>query len=294
MILSCLFLPKLRVVLLKPDKNVRGKGKITMRNVTTGNSSIRTANNSIVTTNNNNGSNGNIPKVASPAMRNVENHILITPAASSDTTTKCDLNTSISVKKDTTGSESPLISKPTSRQPSLKSRSTISNRKASINSANIVMDNNDKNQKIMAEDIKMFKEDGEQSRLMETDVESKVSNEKDLILFRRRSKNCDTSTRESSPESYEYLVTLRKVTSRPVSVTSPNSNVNQVRDTIASNQVSRQSSVMSSLNEINLDEEFFNEIKIKEVVEQCFEELSKNRKLSNNQIFLKGWLDFWV
>jgi hypothetical protein len=33
-ILSCLFMPKLRVVLLKPDKNVRSKSKIVMKNST--------------------------------------------------------------------------------------------------------------------------------------------------------------------------------------------------------------------------------------------------------------------
>jgi hypothetical protein len=128
----------------------------------------------------------------------------------------------------------------------------------------------------------------EEIKVSETDTESKISSEKDILLFRRRSKNCEASTRETSPENYDYLVTLRKVMPRPVSATMTNLSRNQVGEGVATTEESRQSSVKSSLNEINLDEEFFNETKIKEVVEHCFEELTRNKKISNNHMFLKG------
>ena len=86
-ILSCLFLPKLRVVLLKPDKNVRGKGKITMRPSTATASNPQSA------------SQGNIKKIGAPPLST--DRLLNTPvisACSSEIKNESSTNSS-SVKK---------------------------------------------------------------------------------------------------------------------------------------------------------------------------------------------------
>ena len=108
------------------------------------------------------------------------------------------------------------------------------------------------------------------------------ANEKDIMVF-RRSKNLDCS-RDSSPESYEYLVTLRKVSAR----TNNQPSQLPVQLNCSLNETSQSSSSVRSMSEINVDEEFFNENTIKEVVEQCFEELSRNKRLSNTYVSLKG------
>lgn len=79
-ILSCLFLPKLRVVLLKPDKNVRGKGKITMRTAANASTAMKSNNATL--------SNINVrPSVASVNIGmkyTAEKLLTITPAGTTD------------------------------------------------------------------------------------------------------------------------------------------------------------------------------------------------------------------
>ena len=115
--------------------------------------------------------------------------------------------------------------------------------------------------------------------------------EKNILLF-KRSRKGDASekqltSRESSPENYEYLVTLRKVSSK-------NSNNSQRMSCVkpdALNSTAVDATVQESneLNEINLDEEYFNENLIKDVVSQCFDELSKNQtKIPMSHVTFKG------
>lgn len=119
-----------------------------------------------------------------------------------------------------------------------------------------------------------------------SDSNSRFENGKDILLV-RRSKNNETS-RDTSPENYEYMVTLRKVPLRSWNQSSTRSStfIQSDRDKTTTEESNRSS--LKSLNEIDVDEEFFNENTIKEVVEQCFDELSKNKKITNTHLYLKG------
>ena len=116
--------------------------------------------------------------------------------------------------------------------------------------------------------------------------------EKNILLF-KRSRKGDASekqltSRESSPENYEYLVTLRKVSSKKGFNNSQR--MSYVKPD-ALNSTAAEAAVQepNELNEINLDEEYFNESLIKDVVSQCFDELSKNQtKIPSSHVTFKG------
>lgn len=324
-ILSCLFLPKLRVVLLKPDKNVRSKSKITMKSTISNNINYKDS----------------TIKVASPVVseRAIINHMK-----------SIDLKTDPStLKKDIELSTSPLISEEKSvGQISAKSQgSFVNSLTSSSNTALIRKDSllprtnnfnkpNDLNLDTKANKLNEFIKESPQSSIRkesfgkksslelaepkemlklqqkteQTDLESSLfsslnqgsltensepenNSEKKILLFRRSKQQTDTSetSRESSPENYEYLITLRKVPS------SSKTSFSQARDStkLRKSASTIRSPSPKSLNEINLDDDLFNETMIRSVVEQCFEELSRNKQISGKHLCVKGkGLDYYI
>lgn len=349
-ILSCLFLPKLRVVLLKPDKNVRSKSKVTMsrNNTSANNSTIRYS-----STNHKDKEMSinsqrikleparesyNLTPAVSVVSTEVKKETPSTPVVSSETD-KSLLTSQHSIKSKSSNRNSLIIKAP-SDKPIIEPAKLVNEQLDATNSTCSIQttcnslkksgtNENDpllqdlnvsefskfstftsrvegtakdsrvsfmdfqksKNQSQIEEEMKQFANHSSSDELqnLNSRAASRV-NEQDIMVF-RRSRNSDRS-RDSSPESYEYLVTLRKVSSRnPSALTANNGNGNRFSAQLNStglNDTIQSSSSLRSMSEINVDEEFFNESTIKEVVEQCFEELSKNKRLSNTHVCLKG------
>ena len=325
-ILSCLFLPKLRVVLLKPDKNVRSKSKITMKSTISSNPTYKDKNSTI--------------KVVSP----ISSERAINPTQSinikmNPSTFKKDIHSTsplISEEKSigqlstksqrsfvnslTSSSNTALILKDSLLTKSIDEKPSKESNKASnglpknILKESIGFENLKKNSLVLAEltekNQQITEPEKKKSELKsdQTDLESSLfsslnqgsltenseaennNSEKKILLFRRSKQQLETSetSRESSPENYEYLITLRKVQS---SSSKSNASFCQVRDSTKlrkSTVGSYRSPSPKSISEIDLDDDFFNETMIRGVVEQCFEELSKNKKITGKRLCVKG------
>lgn len=343
-ILSCLFLPKLRVVLLKPDKNVRSKSKVTMsRNNTSANTStIRysstnpkdkemsvnsqrvkleparesfnlTPGVSVVSTEvkkktpsetdkslltsqqsiKSKSSNRNSLVIKAPTDRPIIEPANLLNEKLDATNSTCSIQTTCnSLNKSGTNENDPLLQDLNVSEFSKFSTFTSRVEGTAKDSRVSFMDfQKNKNQSQIEEEMKQLvnNSSSDKQQNLNSRAASRV-NEQDIMVF-RRSRNSDRS-RDSSPESYEYLVTLRKVSSRnPSDLNAKNGNGNRFSAQLNStglNDTIQSSSSLRSMSEINVDEEFFNESTIKEVVEQCFEELSKNKRLSNTHVCLKG------
>lgn len=254
-ILCCLFMPKLRVVLLKPDKNVRSKSK--------SNSSATVK--LIVNTHNNNILKNNFKDNNMHTTSINDTQTLNHPSTTSEGSNLCDLiskcenelSKANSVKQNETPTNTNSNNTSMSKKASTKSNTSTVVKFANMNSKETSISENDSQKNYQLADSKLYK----------TPLLNKIRNNLSSNSSIEKLKSLSDEEADDDDESSKSSKIVTDVKSKQM----------LIEKEMGEFTLDQNNSIKNS--NLNFEDEL-TENAIKQVVEQCFDQLTKNNKIT--------------